>query len=121
MGAPVITKTTAWIFPLLLVLMAACTPNERPSLFESLSSTEAALTAGTETLAEAIELGTVDVGSKEYAKVYEALAQANALMDSAWSAYRAGALGESDQLRSFALQTYREIRPLLYQLAGEPK
>ena len=107
------------ILAILMAGVAACQPNEKPSVVDSLLQTESVLTSGMDTLKVAIDLGRVDTASPEYARVYAGLEQANTVMDGAWAAYRAGSLEQAEASRRIAMSTYNTIRPLLVQLAGE--
>lgn len=109
---------------LVTMVMFACNPNRTdpaPSTMDVMMNTESVLTAGMDTLLAAVNLGTVDTSSREYAKVYAGLERANTTMDAAWAAYRAGDLSQADASRRIAMSTYQSIRPLLLQIAGEPQ
>lgn len=116
-----------WIVAVMALLITACPgvpsrpPAPQPSAFDLLSQAEATITTGIETLRTAVTLGTVDIASMEYAHVYAGLEDANQLMDTAWDSYRAGNLEQANALRRLSMDAYMAIRPMLYDLAGQPQ
>lgn len=102
---------------LLASIIMGCQPGEKPSTVDLLTEAESAIVAGIETVAQAVEIGTLDPASREYRDIYNALRDASAMLDSAWAAYRAGDMGSADSGRRAALALYQSIRPALVRLA----
>ena len=116
----VLLLALVWVMALYAVtLNYGCRPvGERPSVHAFLTHTENIITAGSETLGQAISAGLVDTASQDYAHVYGGLARANVLLDGAWRSYLAGDQASANSVGVIALETYDAIRPALYRLAG---
>jgi len=110
---------SGWLV-LVLVLSIGCQPETRPSTFDVLSDAEAALVTTSNALHRAVALGTISTDAPAYARFYDALTEAGAIMDRAWAAYRAGATGHAEALSRSALEAYIAVRPLIQNLAREP-
>lgn len=108
----------AWLI-LVIAMTASCQPGEKPSLYDSLTEAETLLTAGAQTLSDALAVGVLTVDSAEYAQIYTGLERANVILDNAWAAYNAGDNATAEQGRTLALTAYGSVRPLLVRLAGE--
>jgi hypothetical protein len=103
---------------LLVTLLGGCAQTaEKPSVFEALERTTTLVTTAADTVTDAVMLGTLDVGSEEYAKLYHGINRAQYVVDQAWLAYRAGDNLKAEDLNRLALSTYGQIRPLLLRLA----
>lgn len=101
----------------LAAIISGCQPGEKPSTVDLLIEAENVVTAGIETVGQAVQIGTLDPASREYRDIYNALRDAGALLDAAWAAYRAGDIGEADESRRAALALYQAVRPALTRLA----
>jgi hypothetical protein len=116
--APILV-VSGWLLALILLsnLLGGCQPGTKPSTFDVLSSTESTLTTAANTLNRALQLGTITVDDPDYARAYSALESAGELMDTAWAAYRAGNIGQSEVLQQTAMDAYLTVRPIITRLA----
>jgi hypothetical protein len=111
-----------WVVILLVLsnLLFGCQhprPENKPSTFQILTSTETAITTGATTLKRAVTLGTVTTSDPEYAVAYSALHSAGATMDMAWEVYRAGQLEAAEAQSSVAMDFYMTARPFIQRLS----
>ncbi|MCB0055763.1 MAG: hypothetical protein KDE45_02010 [Caldilineaceae bacterium] len=101
----------------LAAIIAGCQPGEKPSTADLLIEAENVVTAGIETVGQAVQIGTLDPASREYRDIYNALRDAGVLLDAAWTAYRGGDMGAADESRRAALALYQAVRPALMRYA----
>jgi len=104
-----------WAALVAAALVAGCASAPRETL-GALVEVDSLVASATETLAEAIELGALDVTSDAYAAAYAGLVSANRLTDSAWALYRAGETVRAGEQAARALDAYQGVRPLLIRL-----
>lgn len=102
---------------LLASIIMGCQPDEKPSTADLLIEAENIITAGIETVGQAVQIGTLDPASREYRDIYNGLRDASAMLDAAWTAYRGGDMGAADEGRRAALALYQAVRPALMRYA----
>jgi hypothetical protein len=97
-------------------MLQGCGAPQQQDALELMVQADQAIAVGNEALGDALALGTLHVDSADYRTAYDALRQANALMDAAWLAWRAGSRASALDKREAALALYQTVRPLLARL-----
>lgn len=100
-----------------VLFLAGCMsqPTKPLTTEQMLVDTTMLIENGAIALGQAVQLGTLDPASEEYARAYTVLLKARDLVGTAWDAYAVDDVGRAETSAQIAISMYMQIRPLFVQ------
>lgn len=115
-------RSKQWALMILLTIFSvgcATQPTTPPTTEQMLIDTGEMMTNGAIALGYAVNLGTIDPASEEYARAYAALYEGRKVLAMAWESYNNDQIGQAETAAQIAISLYMQARPAFQKYLEE--